>query len=234
MSQPSVISQVSPALRQLQAENEELRLYLEAQKKVIVSLERRVGRSLASLGVHVNQMVAVSDQHETWQSCVQSVQDEVSSLCDLLSDTMLLQKLEAGKVEVQLECLPLVPLLSSVSRHLLDEKNDNRNRLICEFAAASAIAWIDRELLEAVLTDLLARGLRYSDGDSPVVLGIQAVDRQVQIYVTAQRFAPIGNADFATEIVLCCRRIEVQNGKVTCQQQADGLQTVTLTFEAVS
>lgn len=227
-------SRISPALQQLQAENRELRRYLEAQKKVVASLERRVGRSLTSLGVHLEQMGTVPPEHENWQACVASVQGEVSSLCDLLSDVMLLQKLEAGKVNVQLEYLPLAPLLASVTRHLLDAKDGNPSRLVCEFASSSVAAWIDQELLEAVLTDLLARGLRYSDGDSPVVLGIKLADNQAQIYVTAQRFAPVGNADFATEIVLCCRRIEVQNGKVTCHQSADELQTVTLSLAAVA
>ncbi|MGC8711749.1 MAG: hypothetical protein ACP5RH_05100, partial [Leptodesmis sp.] len=80
---------------------------------------------------------------------------------------------------------------------------------------------------------LLARGLRYSDSTSAVVLGVAAVDDWVHLYVTAQRFAPIGNRDFATEIVLCCRRIEVQKGKVTCHQRPDGLQTVTIALQAV-
>ena len=86
-------------------------------------------------------------------------------------------------------------------------------------------------MLEAVLTDLLARSLRYSDDNFPVVLGVEASEQTVHIYITAQRFAPIGNRDFATEIVLCCRRIEVQQGNVTCQQRPDGLQTVTLTLQ---
>jgi hypothetical protein len=39
-----------------------------------------------------------------------------------MSDTMLLQKLEAGKVEVKLEPLTLEPLLVAVSRHWLNPK----------------------------------------------------------------------------------------------------------------
>ncbi|MDX2228673.1 MAG: hypothetical protein NW220_03485 [Leptolyngbyaceae cyanobacterium bins.349] len=215
-------------LQQLRSENDELRRYLEAQKKVIASLERRVGRSLSTLGVQVQRLSSGLHVEQERQSSIGTIQHEVSSLCDLLADAMLLQKLEAGKVDVNLEAVSPFATLSTVSRHLL--KDANSTRLICEFAPDLPPIQADQDLLEAVLTDLLARGLRYSDSDSPVVLGARQESTQICLFVTAQRFAPVGNRDFATEIVLCCRRIEVQNGTVTCQQRPDGLQTVTLTL----
>lgn len=221
------------ALQQLLDENQELQRYLAAQRKVITSLERRVGRSLESLGVHLEGLSLNSQYSSTWQESITSVQQEVDSLCDLLSDAMLLQKLEAGKVTVNLEPLSLAPLLNSVTRHLLEAKENNSVRLICEFLPEPLEVWADQDLLEAVLVDLLARSFRYSDSHSPVILGVEHFDNQVHICITTQRFAPIGNRDFATEIVLCCRRIEVQGGKVTCQDRGDGLQTVTIALKAV-
>lgn len=224
------------ALHSLQVENEELQRYLAAQKKILASLERRVGRSLESLGVKINHLSQDLNQADTWQRNLEFVQDEVSALCDLLSDAMLLQKFEAGKVDVDLQPLALETVLNSTTRHLLngnDLKPSDRPqlRLICEFDQSLPTIWGDQDMLEAVLTDLLARSLRYSDDNFPVVLGVQAIDAAVHIYITAQRFAPIGNRDFATEIVLCCRRIEAQQGRVTCQQRPDGLQTVTLVLQ---
>lgn len=222
------IQQKNSAVEQLQLENHELRRYLDAQKKVISSLERRAGRSLESIGVHVKQLTAAVHQQTDWQATVNVVEQEVSGLCDLISDAMLLQKLEAGKVEVHCVPLSLHTVLTAVSRHLL--KGNTTVRLICEFDAELPVILADQELLEAVLTDLLARGLRYSDQDFPVVLGARQEGNAAHLYVTAQRFAPLGNRDFATEIVLCCRRIEVQQGTVTCHQGETGLQTVTVTL----
>lgn len=230
MSQSCAPTQASSTVQQLYVQNEQLSRYLAAQKKVIASLERRVGRSLDSLGLHVEQLSDLAQPTtQKQQHSLTSIQEEVSVLCDLLSDVMLLQKLEAGMVEVQLEPLPIHPLLVAVSRHLLKESASSR--LICEFEPGLPAVWADQELLEAVLTDLLARGLRYSDSDSPVLLGAQYEADQAHLYVTAQRFAPVGNRDFAAEIVLCCRRIEVQKGSVNCCLRPDGLQTVVLTLQ---
>lgn len=230
MSQPCLLPQADVTLQQLMAENAELQKYLAAQKKVIASLERRVGRSLDSLGVHVTHLSEQGNLTSNWQEHLNSVQSEVDSLCDLLADTMLLQKLEAGKVEVNLEALNLQPVLGSVSRHLLEPKDGSQVRLLCEISSQLPLALADQDLTEAVLMDLLARGLRYSDLDRVVILGASADQEYVHLNVTAQRFAPPGNREFATEIALCCRRIEVQRGKIACQPRPDGLQTVTISL----
>ena len=227
---PSVASTQpqSASLQQLQLETEALKKYLAAQKAVIASLERRVGRSLDTLDVHLQSLISTSEESALWYEHLHSMQNEVNSLCDLMSDTMLLQKLEAGKVEVKLEPLTLEPLLVAVSRHWLNPKDGSASRLIYEIAPDLPPALADQELVEAVLTDLLARSLKYSDAVSPVVLGAERVGDRINLRITAQRFAPTGNRDFATEIILCCRRIEVQRGEVTCQHHPDGLQTVTI------
>ncbi|HEY9618694.1 MAG TPA: hypothetical protein V6C64_17765 [Microcoleaceae cyanobacterium] len=230
MSQPCLLPQADVTLQQLMAENAELQKYLAAQKKVIASLERRVGRSLESLGVHVDRLSNHAIDTSSWQQHLSSVQSEVDSLCDLLADTMLLQKLEAGKVEINLEALNLHPVLVSVSRHLLEPKAGGPVRLLCEVNPHLPLALADQDLTEAVLLDLLARGLRYSDPDSLVLLAAEADSDCVHLSVTAQRFAPPGNREFATEIALCCRRIEVQRGKIACQPRPDGLQTVTISL----
>lgn len=243
MSQPTLTPQVEPAavslksaqqesesLKRLRSQNEELRRYLAAQRSVVASLERRVGRSLESLGVHLQTLDRALQQPTEWERSLVAAQSEVDCLCDLLSDTLLLQKLEAGKIEVHPEALSLQSLLVSVTRHLLQPKDGAPVRLVCEFSENLPPVLADTELTEAVLTDLIGRALKYSDVASPVGLGTEVVGGRACVRVTAQRFAPAGNRDFATEIVLCCRRIEVQGGEIACQPHPDGLQTVTISL----
>jgi len=221
-------------LQRLRSENAALQRYLAAQKAVITTLERRAGRSLESLGVHLGHLTESLPTLSDWYNQLNLVQGEVNSLSDLLADTMLLQKLEAGKVPVKLTPLDPNALLSSVSRHLLHPKDGSEVRLVCDIEPHLPSISADQELTEAVLTDLLGRAMRYGDPASPVVLGAEQTNDQVYLHVTAQRFAPAGNRDFATEIVLCCRRIEVQNGKITCARHPDGRETVTLAFSCMS
>ena len=217
----------SSSLQQLQLENLELQRHLAAQRAVIESLERRVGRSLESLEVHISQLVVEQDSPH-WSEHLSGMESEVSVLCDLVSDTILLQKLEAGKVAVRLEPMDLHSLLISVSRHLVDPRDGSSPRLVCEVEADLPLALGDQELTEAVLTDLLMRGIKYSDSNVPVVLEVERSTEQVHFKVTAQRFAPPGDRDFATEILLCCRRIEVQGGEINCRSHLEGQQTVTV------
>jgi signal transduction histidine kinase len=235
MSQQCAPSQLttpveSLSVQQLRAENAELQQYLEAQKKVVASLECRAGRSLQSLGVHANHLSTAFHASTHWQSALESVQHEVDTLCDLLADAMLLQKLEAGKVELKLEALTLDLLVDSVTRHLRSPHSGYAGRLMCSVAPTLPAVFADRDITEAVVLDLLARSLKYSDPDSIVILAADQVGQSIQISVTAQRFAPLGDRNFATEIVLCCRRVEVQNGKISCQQTLQGAQKVVITL----
>jgi len=220
----------SDALRRVRQENLELQRYLQAQRVVIASLERRVGRSLESLGVHLNSLTHARQQSSQWTTHLTSVQGEVDSLCDLLSDTLLLQKLEAGKVEIKRDRLDLQGLLRAVTRHLLNPSRGRSVRLICDIDPLLPPALADLDLTEAVLTDLLARGLKYSDPELDVLLTAHLVEGRICLQVLAQRFAPPGNRDFATEIILCCRRVEVQQGEIHCIHHPDGLQTVTISL----
>ncbi len=217
-------------LQRVQKQNEELRRYLAAQRVVVSSLERRAGRSLEQMGLCCKQLFE-ADTVDAQRAHLMQLQSEVSCLSDLIADTLLLQKLEAGKVEVRLVPIDLRLLLAVVSRHLQAPTMGSGNRVMLDVIDNLPPALADQELVEAVLTDLIARGSRYSDPAIPVIIGTDADNGRVAIKVTAQRFAPIGDRDFATEIVLCCRRIEVQGGEVRCQPGADNKQTVIISLQ---
>lgn len=231
MSQQALsVKTLSATLQQLQAENLELQKYSSAQRSVIESLERRVGRSLQAIQHYLSPIDGSLEAHDNWQTYLNLMQHEISSLCDLMADAMLLQKLEAGKVDIRLESIALDSLLASVTRHLLATKDGSTARLICETTPTLPSILADRELTESVLTELLARSMKYSDPDSPVVLAVEPVAGQVLLRITAQRFAPQGDRDFATEVLLCCRQIEIQNGQVSCKHHTNGLQTVVVSL----
>ena len=217
----------SPSLEEL--ETVDLRNQLKSQQKLVTAIERRVGRSLDSMQTHLTQLNQSFHDLANWQTNIALMAAELHQLGDLLADATLLQKIEAGKVTVHLEALDLHLLLDCVSRHLLTSKG-NAPRLICKFPAVLPSIIADRDLLEEVLTDLLGRSLKYSDPDVITILEVAQLESQMTISITAQRFVSLGERDYAPEIALCCKRIEVQNGEVTCRMQLDGSTIVTVTL----
>jgi signal transduction histidine kinase len=235
MSQPSaVIKTPTRSLQEVRSENDRLQRHLIDQKSVIDSLERRAGRSFGVVENHLTQLVAALQDQSSFDQHLHLIQHEVNSLCDLLSDAMLLQKLEAGKVDVRLVAIDLHYLINSVSRHLLEPRCNDAVRLVCQIEADLPTVLADQDLTESVVTDLLARTLKYSDPSSSVVLEVGQQHGFVELRLHAQRFAPPGDRDFATEIVLCCRQVEVQNGQITCQTKADGTKTVVILLPIAS
>ncbi len=215
----------SPSLEEL--EMADLRNQIKSQQKLVTAIERRVGRSLTSIQAHLTQLNQLLHDSSEWQINIAAMAAELHQLGDLLADATLLQKIEAGKVSVQLETLDLHLLLDCVSRHLLASK-DQTPRLICKIPAILPFIIADRDLIEEVLADLLGRSLKYSDPDSMIILDVTCFESQVAISITAQRFVSLGERDYAPEIALCCKRIEVQKGEVACQMQLDGSTQVTI------
>lgn len=215
------------SLQQLQQENDELQRRLHAQSKVLHSLESRVGRSLQALQAYLDQLKTIG-ANLGCSDHLRLMEAEINRLCDLLADATLLQKLEAGKVAVNFAVLDPFTLLAAVSRHLVTPRDGSTPRLRCQIADFLPVIYADQELTEAVVADLLARGLKYSDPEVAVTLGAEVEAERVRIWVTAQRFAPLGQREFAPEIALCCKRIEVQGGEVTCKADEKGFSVVSV------
>lgn len=210
-------------------ETADLQNQLRSQKKLVAAIERRVGRSLDSIQTHLTQLDDSFHDSANWQTNIALMAAELHQLGDLLADATLLQKIEAGKFTVQLEALDLHLLLDCVSRHLLTPK-DNPPRLVRKLPVVLPLVVADRDLLEEVLADLLGRSLKYSDRDVPTILEVTRLESRVTVSITAQRFVSLGERDYAPEIALCCKRIEVQNGEVTCQMLEDGSTIVAVTL----
>ncbi len=230
-SAPPVAMPQPTVLEAMQAENAKLQKFLAAQQTVIATLEQRAGRSLTAMGFSVQQLATAPADPVLWQTRLEAVQQEIHSLCDLLADTLLLQKLEAGKVDIKLEAFDLQDLLQLMTRHWTTaeadaDQTDYVSRLICTIPSDLPPVMADRNLTEAALTDLLARGLQYTE--APVQLNVSSQGNHITLRVTAQRFAPRDDRSFATEIVLCCRQIQVQGGAIACEPHSDGLQTVVI------
>jgi signal transduction histidine kinase len=203
---------------------EALQHQLEAQKKLTIALEYRANRSLTVMQAELNKIALATTD---WHLQLRLIEAELQQLADLLADTTLLQKMAAGKVNVCLVAIDLQLFLTDVSRHLQCPTEADRARLICNISSDLPPVWADTDLTEAVITDLLARAVKYSDSNSPVVLEAVSQTTQVHLRVFAQRFAPTSEADFVPEIALCCKRIELQQGEITCQMH-EGLMLVTV------
>jgi signal transduction histidine kinase len=219
---------VEEPLSPLASETANLRSQLRAQDKLVGALERRVARSLDFIQTHLGQLDRFSHDCSDWQKTLTSMAGELHQLSDLLSDATLLQKLEAGKGLVQLEAIDLPLLLDSVTRHLSGWREGSAPRLICTIPTQAPYILADYEHTEAVLMDLLGRALKYSHPDSTIVLKVNYSELWAAIELVAPQFAPAGQQDFAPEIALCCKRVEIQDGKVTCQKRSDGCTSIVI------
>ncbi|KAM3095226.1 hypothetical protein ACKFKF_25460 [Phormidesmis sp. 146-12] len=221
---------VEQVLTSLTSETADLKSQLQGQDKLVKALERRVARSLDSIQSHLGQLDQSFHNDPDWQKTLSSMAGDLHQLGDLLSDATLLQKIEAGKVTVQLEAIDLPLLLDSLTRHLLVGRSGVAPRLICKIPTQLPLVLADPEHTEAILMDLLGRALKYSQPDSTISLEVSCSELWAAIEIVAERFAPVGQQDFAPEIALCCKRVEMQNGQVSCRVRSASSTSIAISL----
>ncbi|MBD2099926.1 hypothetical protein [Leptolyngbya sp. FACHB-261] len=223
----ALVAPERPCLHSIRAENERLRQQLSAQRRVLTALSQRAQRSLQIFETQLHQLE--NQPVEAWVSPLATFTGEVQGLSSLVSDTLLLQKLEAGQIPLDLRPLPTLPLIELVTSGFGE-------RLVREFASPLPPLLADSEQTEAVLMELLGRARRHSEPNSPLIVGAAAVaPKGVRLWVAAQRFVAADSAeDFAPEIALCCKRVEIQGGGLTCERRSDGFSAVVLQLPAAA
>jgi signal transduction histidine kinase len=114
---------------------------------------------------------------------VERIQAAAKRMGQLVNDILTLTRAEAGKLEVNPEILELEPFCRQVFEQIQLQPGQ---RLQLEGNAAHQKAYLDRALLQSVLTNLLSNAAKYSPPDSPIRLVVTTATNTLQFQVIDQ------------------------------------------------
>ncbi|WP_221029888.1 ATP-binding protein [Actomonas aquatica] len=107
------------------------------------------------------------------EECLSSVEESGSHLLDLINDILDLSKVEAGKLELDLEWAPLLPICEAALR-LVEPQSQRKQQqveLIWETAPDRALE-LDARRLKQVLVNLLANAVKFTPAQGHVSLRV--------------------------------------------------------------
>lgn len=113
------------------------------------------------------------------------IEQSGEQLLSLVNDLLDFEKIEAGKLDVRREDVPLAPLLDSLRETLTPLATDKGMTLAIESEGLPEAIRSDKERLRQVLTNLVTNGIKYSDRGT-VTLRARVEDDQVVFTVTDQ------------------------------------------------
>ncbi|HUA20049.1 MAG TPA: ATP-binding protein [Bryobacteraceae bacterium] len=120
-------------------------------------------------------------QPEQQHDLIAIVDQEADRLSALVTEAIQMARIEAGRVHLRRDSYPvgdLVELVLNKMRPSLEERN-----IQVRIAPQVPAVWVDSELIEVALRQLVDNALKYSPADTPILIGAELADGRVIVRV---------------------------------------------------
>ncbi|EKD82716.1 MAG: hypothetical protein ACD_39C01137G0002 [uncultured bacterium] len=158
------------------------------KSEFVMAASHELRTPITSLGMSIDllQEHAASTMAEKDRDLLQAAHEEVHRLKTLVNNLLDLYKLEAGKIELEIEVFPISTIFEQIKSVFKNQASIKEISLICKEvegeqpplirADANKIAWI--------LSNLISNALRYSAKGGKISLAAQKIGTQVQLSVS--------------------------------------------------
>lgn len=133
--------------------------------------------SSSELLEHYGARWDIAKQHQY----LKKVQTAATHMTELLNDVLLINKVEAGRMEFNPQPLILHDLCQAIIEEL--QITTERHSLVLRSHLPNTSYPIDRKLMRHILTNLLANAINYSPSGGEIVIGLNATDEHIQLWV---------------------------------------------------
>ncbi|MBT9317393.1 ATP-binding protein [Leptothoe spongobia] len=133
--------------------------------------------SSAELLEHYGEQWDTAKQHQY----LQKVKTAATHMTELLNDVLLINKVEAGRMEFN----PQPLLLNEFCQEIIEELQITtaRHKLTLRSQLSDIPHQIDRKLMRHILTNLLANAINYSPSGGEVLVGLESTEKQIELWV---------------------------------------------------
>lgn len=125
---------------------------------------------------------ALGPQSEQAQKAITIAERSATRLIGLVNDLLDIEKLEAGKLEMGFELVPIGPVLEGAVESVKPFGDQHEVRI--EWADSDEKAFIDGDRIVQVLINLLSNAIKYSPKGSAVVLSTVPHSSELEVRVT--------------------------------------------------
>ncbi len=237
----------------------ELKQALEKEKELnqlksrfisMASHEFRTPLAIISSSSGILQEFSDRLHEERKQEHLQTIQNTIKHITQILDDVLMINRAEADKIELHLEAVDIIDFC----RYLIQEIAANHSQYSINFSvdlgeeipAESLIIQFDKKLLQQIITNLLTNAIKYSPNhnlvnfsltktDDQIIfkisdhgIGIPEAD-QVNLFESFHRASNVGNiagTGLGLSIVKKC--VDLHQGKISVESQIGKGTTVTI------
>jgi signal transduction histidine kinase len=170
-------------LGQLSQTFNEMTMRLRAARQMQVDFVANVSHELRTPLTSIKGLIetlraGAVDDYAVRDDFLATVEQETDRLIRLVSDLLLLSRVDSAALTLKREAIELAPLLQAVIDRLTPQAEAKGLSLRLEIEAAAPPAWADRDRLEQVLVNLLDNALKYSPPGGRVTVRVRQTEEQ--------------------------------------------------------
>ncbi len=149
-------------------EKEKQVAHLQTRFVAIASHQFRTPLTSIKLNVNLLKRAVSKDRpdKERMFRFLERIDNEIERITDLMNDLLTLGKLEAGKMQINLQEYDLEKIVSDLLDHDFNTQNDKRQLKVVVHPPASVVV-TDKKIIEHVLINLISNAFKYSPGAPP-------------------------------------------------------------------
>ncbi|MCF7794081.1 MAG: transporter substrate-binding domain-containing protein [Candidatus Cloacimonetes bacterium] len=126
-------------------------------------------------------MGMVGDLTAEQRKQLEIVKKSASHLLDLINDILDISKIEANKVELEIEKISVNELIDEAVQYIKPKAEGKGVKLICDIAD-KLIMFTDRRRLKQILLNLMSNAEKFTDEGS-ITIGAKQLDEQIEFWV---------------------------------------------------
>jgi signal transduction histidine kinase len=167
----------------------EMTTALERQKQLrtqmVADIAHELRTPLSAMKLEVEGMV---DGLQSPQEASVLLHEEIERLQRLVEDLRQLSLADAGAVSLEMELMPLLPLLRQAATLWQTQAEKTGVRMVADLPAGLPTIYGDRDRLAQVLTNLLSNAMRYTPPGGVITLAARQQDDEVSFWVQDSGF----------------------------------------------
>ena len=156
------------------------------KSEFVMTASHELRTPLTSMGMSIDLLRegAVDKLNDKEQQLLSAAHDEMQRLKVLINNLLDLSKIEAGKIEMEFDCVPVNLLFEKAVSPLIGQANDKEVEL--SFAVPEGLPQVkaDANKITWVLTNLVSNALRYTDSGGHVRLFAEHFGSQIHTSVS--------------------------------------------------
>ena len=156
------------------------------KSEFVMTASHELRTPLTSIGMSIDLLLesALEKLDDKEQQLLSAAHDEMQRLKVLINNLLDLSKIEAGKIEMEFDCVPVNLLFEKAVSPLIGQANDKEVEL--SFAVPEGLPQVkaDANKITWVLTNLVSNALRYTDSGGHVRLFAEHFGSQIHTSVS--------------------------------------------------